>query len=776
MEKNNRKGWLVKTALCLLFLSPIFSYLIIALEGGNTFLFEDGLLYSFPLRVFLNNSFQQGFSPQWMPYSACGFSLLAEGQSSLCFPATQLIYRFFSAEIGWFMEMILGHLVGFFCCYHFLRHLGISKSACLFGAALYAFCIFALFKPMIPSLMWCYFLLPALLRACSRFLHRQPHSSPELLLAITLVFLTGHPVMIIYSGIITAIYVVWEVLSLPSADKRIGTLSLNLLVLCGLLILAIAISMPQWLPMLEQYRFSARTVESGLSLDALQDTLHLDASWLSLSLFPAPPDSTQWQFFSSIMRFPVYAVFLAIAGALYTVKKPRFGYFIFLLVFVLLMAAGPHIGLWKLVHSLPVLRNFRFPFRWLSFFPLCISVLAAIGLDQLIRYSTAASENSFSRILRVLLAAAVIIQVVIVLLHPEKYLSCNRLAFQTRPTLTILLWASTFGMVLTAIWNTARIPNRKSIACGVILTLFSLFITRAFYFYDSGVLLTLQTIGYKQDVLDTEPSQYRTASAIRPYAAWRSREIETLHPYLPNLSLLQGRLNAGHYCSFIPYWAADMSLWSQNALKGHDEYQNIMNICSVKWLLIPGLSQAKQPGAMNETSVFEVVENLDAIPRANIIRSQVLCKSEAELVSFLKSSAFDPRKSVAFMEQDQIFSARHSLSSPSLSQSIEPKATLAVDRPDYIEVEINPATHDMSFLVLSDTYYPGWRVFVDGAEQQILRANYAFRGVVLPEGSQRVVFTFDPLIPDFVLVVPTIIVISLGIWLIVIYMPRKTLL
>jgi hypothetical protein len=47
-------------------------------------------------------------------------------------------------------------------------------------------------------------------------------------------------------------------------------------------------------------------------------------------------------------------------------------------------------------------------------------------------------------------------------------------------------------------------------------------------------------------------------------------------------------------------------------------------------------------------------------------------------------------------------------------------------------------------LVLSDTYYPGWKVFVNGKREKILRANYNFRAVVLPKGGNRVEFVYSP--------------------------------
>jgi hypothetical protein len=51
------------------------------------------------------------------------------------------------------------------------------------------------------------------------------------------------------------------------------------------------------------------------------------------------------------------------------------------------------------------------------------------------------------------------------------------------------------------------------------------------------------------------------------------------------------------------------------------------------------------------------------------------------------------------------------------------------------------------YLVLLDSYYPGWRATVDGVERPILRANSLFRAVFLDPGLHRVEFRYLP--PSF---------------------------
>ena len=80
--------------LFLIFFSPALAYFWIG-ASGNALLIEDGILQSFPFRAFLHSAYVNGFSPQWVPFSACGFSLLAEGQNGICFPVTQIFTEFF---------------------------------------------------------------------------------------------------------------------------------------------------------------------------------------------------------------------------------------------------------------------------------------------------------------------------------------------------------------------------------------------------------------------------------------------------------------------------------------------------------------------------------------------------------------------------------------------------------------------------------------------------------------------------------------------------------
>jgi hypothetical protein len=66
-----------------------------------------------------------------------------------------------------------------------------------------------------------------------------------------------------------------------------------------------------------------------------------------------------------------------------------------------------------------------------------------------------------------------------------------------------------------------------------------------------------------------------------------------------------------------------------------------------------------------------------------------------------------------------------------------------LDEPDRVELIVDVA--EDAWLVLRDTYFPGWTAYVGDQEAQIRRADYLFRAVPVPAGRHRVSFRYSPL-------------------------------
>jgi hypothetical protein len=75
------------------------------------------------------------------------------------------------------------------------------------------------------------------------------------------------------------------------------------------------------------------------------------------------------------------------------------------------------------------------------------------------------------------------------------------------------------------------------------------------------------------------------------------------------------------------------------------------------------------------------------------------------------------------------------------SEEVEP--VVEWHRPDPEEIRVNIGTAKPSVMMISETWYPHWHVYVDGKEKELLRVNYAFQGVKLDQGKHQVVFKYQ---------------------------------
>lgn len=72
------------------------------------------------------------------------------------------------------------------------------------------------------------------------------------------------------------------------------------------------------------------------------------------------------------------------------------------------------------------------------------------------------------------------------------------------------------------------------------------------------------------------------------------------------------------------------------------------------------------------------------------------------------------------------------------------QAHVAIVNYKYNFVELDVEAPKAGIVVLHDLFYPGWMAFVDGQSEPLLRANILFRGVEIPAGHHRVVFSYHP--------------------------------
>jgi hypothetical protein len=160
----------------------------------------------------------------------------------------------------------------------------------------------------------------------------------------------------------------------------------------------------------------------------------------------------------------------------------------------------------------------------------------------------------------------------------------------------------------------------------------------------------------------------------------------------------------------------------------------------------------------------KVYENTGVLDRAFVVHSTQIVADDHEALAALLDPSFDPRVEVVLQEP---------LTGTPLHQAIPDDVQLSPVQVQSYEAERVVIRADLDrpgFLVLSDTWYPGWQARVDGVEQPVLRANLNFRAIQLDAGRHTVEFVFHPVVVRIgagISLSAVTVLLALGMWLIV---------
>lgn len=121
------------------------------------------------------------------------------------------------------------------------------------------------------------------------------------------------------------------------------------------------------------------------------------------------------------------------------------------------------------------------------------------------------------------------------------------------------------------------------------------------------------------------------------------------------------------------------------------------------------------------------------VPRAYVVNRIKSVNPAADVLAMLVDPQFDPLAE-AIVEGPAVLTASRQL-----------RASAEIRTYDDAAVTVDVTSDDDGMLVFADSYYPGWRAYVDGTETPIYRTNHFFRGVFVRQGRHVVEFTYDPL-------------------------------
>ncbi|NLE75902.1 MAG: YfhO family protein [Chloroflexi bacterium] len=732
----------------------------------------------YPLHAAYAQALRQGTLLLWTPHLAGGFPLFAEGQMGGLYPPNLLLYRLLPLNLAHNWSALL-HLLGAqAAAWALARTLRIPPPAAALVGFVYGMSVVGSALGDF-YIAFCLAWLPAVLTALLRG-YETGRGGPFVAAGVCLGLqgLTFFPQGLLLTAVAASCLALSQVAGRPwRAALR------PLAATVGAAALGAALSAVQWLPTLELKASSLRAA----GLDAAFAGQGSLPPW-ALSTWWAPDLLAELGSAGYVGLLPLALAALALPAWR---RDRRVSFALLLAALSLLLALGRYSPLFELVRRLPGLHLFRNSIRFTFLTRLALALLAGLGWQCLQGLPPQAAR----RWSRAVGAAGLLVTAAL--------LVGGRLVGWLRPTLTDLatdyaqrlqgsafhvqgadyfqarvqgvlqgvadalspangeLWAALALALATAAWLRwgGRVRPAAWALLGVALAAADLlghagplgFTEASAAQPGAPALLYLRSVlppagsGITPPCLLTEgPEPCGTPSPGRIYSL-TDQPVEPggALPYLlpENANLAYGIPSVGIYSSLGAPRRYDLlaDLGAVNLAFGMaptdqevlSQRLPLLSRLGVRYVL--ALHPLQAEGGLRlafDDGAHWIYENPAALPRVVVLPAAEVGLSAAEVLARLRDPAFDPWGPALLEEQPAESGAGY----------LGAEARILADDPHYLALE----TDGGGWLLLSDAFYPDWRVWVDGEPASLYRADYVSRAVPLGPGPHRVEFRYQP--------------------------------
>jgi hypothetical protein len=225
------------------------------------------------------------------------------------------------------------------------------------------------------------------------------------------------------------------------------------------------------------------------------------------------------------------------------------------------------------------------------------------------------------------------------------------------------------------------------------------------------------------------------------------------------------------YVTYIKYFESGKEILDGFTGEFEDFDTKILNLMNVKYV-VTSLNRNLGEGFKEayKDNKYRVYENINVLPRAFMVYNARVIAQDDSILPALKDPFFRIDKEIILEEANgktnepfltprakargirQSHTERrtsyiHAINGVDMAartykfSDISSQVNIIKYMPQAVEVSVD--TPESGYLFLSDCYYPAWKVFIDGKQDKIYRADYMFRAVKIPQGSHRVSFKYD---------------------------------
>ncbi len=677
-----------------------------------------------PFNIFTANSYSNGSFPLWDPHDLCGNPFLAFSHTGSLYPLGVLINVLTPFPLSTTLYILLHIILSALNMYLFLRHVPLKTLPAFMGAAAYSMSGTVMgnndVSPFLATAAW----LPLMFLG-AHLTTRDGKALGFFLCAFATLFsmLGGETETLIYAIMGVLYYAVFSIKS-----DSLGTYAKGPLIVVLAIGSGVSMGLAQFLPLFELNHLSVRGQNFFPEL-YFSGSISMPLAFLGLLIYPVPESIVSFPsmlnpwylgfiffpfFFLSLLRNPGYST------------RRLAGFFILVLAYLIFMFAPPF---HSLASRVPLLSKLLVPNRFFPVIEIYFFYLAAVGIEKFITM-----PKKYPRFYKGLgayfLAYGAVVAAVSLVFSQSVF---------TRLALAVLLFLWPF-------W-------KKVIPISVALVI--LFLADV-YLMDRVTLPKTASTGLSPH-LEIEYLIKDTGSRERYFILSSSLPPDPNLPY--HLGMRIGADTIDSWSRIPPLYPArvlglilpgifhredgKVTFYDQMAIRDQDKIRTdgipVFSLLNVRWLIsyLPW-NPPREKIRLRKLphTLFHIYENMDCLPRAFVVHRARTFPYHEDVRRAMEDLEFDMRNEILLAGD-----SGGDLSGPPASRA--ETVSLARPAPDRLAASVRMI--DEGYLFLSESWYPGWQVLVDGEPARIERANYAFRAVRLGPGWHELNFSYRPL-------------------------------
>jgi uncharacterized membrane protein YfhO len=688
----------------------------------------------YPNYSFIGNSLHNGELPLWNPLLFTGEPFLADIQTGVFYPINLLYWAFFSPVTYQSLEwLVMFHffLTGLFT---YIAVIGlatgnqkpIGRLAALAGAV--AFMFSDVFITHIGNLNL--IAVAAWMPLVFLFFHRALAERKfgfgvAAGVALAIAFFAGHIQPFMYIVIALAIYAVFHFWNVARSRKTRPELPRLIGILVVFAVITFGLMAVEYLPSSE---LASASVRSQITYETSTEYSLPTGQLISLfvpDFFGRGPNNYWGQWLRTetgyIGILPLILAVLALA-----LRRERIAYIaVGIAILGLLLALGGSMLQGWLYEFMPGFDRVRAPARFIILFDFGVAMLAAMGLDALLKPLRKLERRVLTSGIRslgilVALVAVVVVPFMLVNWQTNREQKEALLARVTNSTEGALMFALLLVCCLGLLIARRQVWARRSTIGLIAIVIIAYDVIGAGH--DLEITTKDPTTNYQQaNVLNFFAQDHDVFRVDTDTNIWDIWQPNTAPLY--GLPEVQGARHPLLLASFHRYWS---DLGSRSSA--------MYDLLNVKYIVgkkgVP-LDFTKWKLAYDGDPTYSVYQNINVLPRTFVVHTSVVEPDLDAQVKTMQRSDFNPRQTV-LIEQGQVLNQANATS------------TAAISRYHNNEVVITVEASASGYVFLGDMYYDGWKAQVDGKDAPLTRADYMFRAVPVEAGKHTVRMYYSP--------------------------------